>query len=242
MEADLDSAPTRAAIIHTTETGARSNCPYCAGRMITGVSTGNRIILLQGANAGRIATVTADRGFNDGEFLVHFDNDPNNYEIRIGYSWDKFAFAPIDQIPSWLCKLSIDDLSAIDEAVIQTAILFATNNSATWSVEILLPVLGTVRSRRLPITGADLWPTFEAHGFSSAMRSSFEDRFDFGIELLIAMVGRPPIKRKLVEPMSIGRYLTPSRLSELGPSRGIKIAGATEQKAKAIKSPKTRRP
>jgi hypothetical protein len=95
MEIDLSDTAARSAFIHATETGAHSNCPFCVGRMITSVSVGDRIVLLQGANAGRPATVTAERGFNDGEFLAHFDLEPDHYETRIGYSWDRFVFALI---------------------------------------------------------------------------------------------------------------------------------------------------
>jgi hypothetical protein len=214
MQLDLSEESARSAFIHATEAGAHSNCPFCMGRMITSVSVGDRIVLLQGANAGRQATVTAKRGLNGSEFLVHFDSEPERYETRIGYSWDKFAFAPIKQLPDWLCRLSIDDLCALDDSVVHTAALFAVSENKTWSVETLLPILNVVRSRRLPLSGADLWPTLEAHGCSPETRSSFENYFDFAIKVLIAMVGRRPIKRKLVDPMSIGRYLTPARSKE----------------------------
>jgi hypothetical protein len=221
MEIDLSSEYARKALIQATEAGSRAGCPFCAGRMVASVSVGDRIISLRGSDAGREATVTAERGFNGDEFLVHFDLEPENYETRISYSRDKFAYAPIKKLPDWLCRLSIDDLSALDDSVIHTAVLFVTSKHKIWSVETLLPILSVVRSRRLPLSGADLWLTLEAHGFSPVTQDSFENYFDFAIEVLIAMVGRPPIKRKLVGPMSIGRYLTPARLEQLGPSRGI---------------------
>jgi hypothetical protein len=161
MQFDLGDKTMRLAFIRATETGAQSNCPFCKGRMITSVSKGDRIIVLQGMNAGKQGTVTATRGVDDREFIAHFDFEPEHYETRIGYSWDRFAFTPIEQIPEWLCQLSIDDLNAIDDSVIKTAALLAASGTEIWSVETLIPILGTVRSRRLPLSGADLWPTLE---------------------------------------------------------------------------------
>lgn len=191
-------------LVRTVECGAAADCPFCIGRMIASVSVGDRIVFLQGSNAGREATVTAERGFNDGEFLVHFDLEPQEHQSRVIYNLDRFSFAPIESIPDWLCHLSTDDLSALDEAIVQTSVLFRHHSG--WSIDVLIPILSTIRSRRLPVAGTDLWPTLEAHGWPTATRDDFEDRLAFAIETLVAMVGRPAIRRKLVPPMSIGRY------------------------------------
>jgi len=223
MEIDLSNKNAREALIRVTEAGSRSECPFCTGRMIASVSVGDRIVLLKGANAGKEATVTAERGYDDYEFFVHIDLEPAHYETRISRTRDKFTFLPIDHAPHWLCALSIDDLSAIDEAVVRTAVLFASEKKPKWSVSMLLPIISVVRSRRLPVSAFDLWPTFEAHDFSSRLSGAFENYFNFAIEMLAEMHGRPPIKRRRVRAMSIGRYLTPTHLEFSGPSPGIKI-------------------
>jgi hypothetical protein len=215
-----DSGSSALDFVHATEFGARSGCPFCIGRMVRSMSVGDRIVILQGPHSGASATVTAEHGFSQDEFMVHFDGQSERWETRISYSRDRFASLPIARPPTWLCHLSTDDLSVIDESVIQTADLFGANLNV-WTVKTLLPILSIIRSRRLPVSGADLWPTLEAHGFPSATGPSFQDRFDYAIEILVAMVGRPPISRKKVQPMSIGRYLTPARLQELGRSPGI---------------------
>ena len=217
---DNGSGSSALGFVHATESGTHSGCPFCIGRMISTVSVGDKIVILQGPNSGALATVTTEHGFNQDDFLVHFDGEPERWETRISYARDRFTFPPIERLPTWLCHLSTDDLSVIDELVIRTADLFIANSNV-WSVETLLPILSTVRSRRLPVGGADLWPTLEAHGFPSESAPSFQDRLDYAIEVLVTMIGRPPIRRKKVRPMSIGRYLTPARLQELGHSPGI---------------------
>jgi hypothetical protein len=55
-------------------------------------------------------------GWSDDEFLVHFDKDETDTLTRIGYKRDKFAYSPMEKIPDWLCHLSIDDPSSIEES------------------------------------------------------------------------------------------------------------------------------
>ena len=75
MEFNLDDPITRAALVQFTEAGAGAACPFCQGRMIASVTPGERIIILQGANVGKAATVSPEPGLPD-EFLVKFDTDP----------------------------------------------------------------------------------------------------------------------------------------------------------------------
>jgi hypothetical protein len=43
------------------------------------------------------------------------------------------------------------------------------------------------------------------HGFDDNWKSEFCTLFDFGFSLLVSTHQRKPIKKKIVEPMSIGR-------------------------------------
>jgi hypothetical protein len=115
MKVNLSEPVIRRVLTKFKNAGAKSNCPFCKGRMIASVSPGERIILLQGMYTGLRATVSDQPGWSEDEFLVHFDNDAEDTLTRVGYKRDKFAYFPIARIPDWLCHLSIDDLSAIEE-------------------------------------------------------------------------------------------------------------------------------
>jgi len=214
MKIDFSNAIVRQALVNFTEIGAKSNCPFCRGRMITTVSSGERIILLQGMSAGLCGTVSDRPGYPDDEFLVQFDIERKGTLTRIGYQRDKFAFFPLGEIPNWLCPLSVDDLSMVDEACLDTAL------NARWA-DLLLPLISMVRSRRLPISSADIWPTLVAHGFPTSKKKKFHRLFDFGTRLLLLLNGRPPIQRRKMRPMSRGRYLTPGQEEYLGPSPSL---------------------
>jgi hypothetical protein len=213
---------TRQAIVQFTERGLRSGCPFCKGRSIAGVSTGDRIVFLKGRHSGQTATVSNQKGLFPDEFLVKFDFQPPNHEMRVSYLRDEFAFAPIESPPpAWLCELSIDDLCAVENAIINFVAKTAKTRRNIWNAENLLSPISTVWRRRLPVMGSDLWPAFESHGILSNQRLTFCRYFDFGIDLLISMHGRPAIKKRRVKAMSIGRYLTPGQEEYGGPSPGV---------------------
>lgn len=218
MKIDPSNPSVRQAIISFTESGAVSTCPFCIGRMITSISPGERIIMLQGMYAGRCATVSDQPGWSNDEFLVQFDLEEKGTLTRIGYQRDRFAYFPLQSIPDWLCHLSMDDLSAIDEACLDTALNFAVAKRGTNWADLLLPILSTIRRRRLPVLADDIWLTLVAHGFPRRQEKKFKVHFDFGLRLLILFNGRPPIQRRRMRPMSRGRYLTPSHEKWSGPS------------------------
>ena len=219
MEFNLTDPTTLSALIQFTETGATAGCPFCKGRMIASVSPGERIIILKGMYVGREAIVSPEPGLSD-EFLVRFDGDPPNRLTRIAHKRDVFAYVPLGGLPTWLCSLSIDDLCSIDHSVLDLAVQLAIGSGKDWPTPTLLPLIATTRQRR-PVIGADLWPTLEAHGIPKTLKRGFCGKFDFAIELLVSLHGRPAIQRRRVRAMSIGRYLTPGQQTHFGPSPGI---------------------
>jgi hypothetical protein len=218
MEIDLSLPRVREALIEFTHAGAKSHCPFCKGRMIASVSPGQRIMILQGTRAGQCATISKQPGWSEDEFLVHFDFEESDTLTRVHYRRDKFALIPLDKIPDWLSSLSIDDLSALEESSLYTVLHFASARRNQKWADLLLPLVATVRARRLPVQGVDIWRTLVAHGFSERHKSNFFKFFDFGVELLVLLHGRPAIRRKKMRAMSRGRYLTPGREEYFGPS------------------------
>jgi len=221
LKLDLSQPTVRNSLVKFTTAGAKSNCPFCKGRMIASLCPGDKIIILQGMYSGQTATVSNQPGWSDDEFLVRFHYETGDTLTRIHYKRDKFAYFPIAKIPNWLCHLSMDDLSALDESTLLTVINFASAKGRKKWADLLLPLIATVRSRRLPVLAADIWPTFIAHGFSKTQKTKFHQFFDFGIELLVSLHGRPAIQRKKMPPMSRGRYLTPGQEEYFGPSPSL---------------------
>jgi hypothetical protein len=200
---DFSDPSTIKALVRFTERGAKAHCPFCKGRRISRVSSGERIIFLKGMFAGQEATVSDEPGLDESEFLVKFDDQQEGWGTSVSYKRDAFGRVPIE-VPDWLCSLSIDDLCAIDGAALHMALI--RQAEPLWSSKTLMPLISVVRQRRLPVTADDLWLTLRSHGFARKLKPDFLRLFDFSIELLISLNRRPPIKKKRVAPMSIGRY------------------------------------
>jgi len=167
--------------------------------------------------AGRLATVSSQPGWSDEEFLAQFDTEERGILTRISYQRDRFNYFPLRTIPEWLCHLSMDDLGAIDESCLDTVLNFTVAKERTSWADLLLPIFSTIRSRRLPVSSDDIWGTLAAHGFRKN-KEKFKEHCDFGLRLLLLFNGRPPIRRRRMDPMSRGRYLTPSHEKWSGPS------------------------
>src|ERR1700687_280513 len=219
LEFNLNDPSIRSALIHFTETGAEAGCPFCQGRMIASVTPGESMIILNGMNVGRKATVSPKPWLSD-EFLVKFDTAPPDELTRIVQRLTVFSYLPLDKMPDWLCDLAIDDLCSIDLSALDLALSLSVVAKKGWSVTTLLPLITTVRQRRLPVLGAELWPTLEEHGVPKNLKHDFCRKFDFAIELLASLHGRPAVQKRRVRAMSIGRYLTPSQEEYFGPSLG----------------------
>jgi hypothetical protein len=221
MEIDLRSPKIQVALRRFTKTGAHHGCLFCKGRMIASVKPGDRIVMLKGTNAGYSAVVSKQPGWSEDEFLARFDFQPKTHLTRIHYKHDEFAVAPVAPPPKWLCSFSIDDLCAIEGSTLMVALNMANTTRSTWTPESMLALISTVRVRRLPVSGSELWPTLAMHGFHSRLKRSFCAHIDFSLRLLRALHGRAPIKKRRVEAMSIGRYMTPAQLEHYGPSPGL---------------------
>jgi hypothetical protein len=107
-----------AALQKFTEAGADHNCPFCQARMVPKRLPGDRILFLKGRRAGYSATVSARPSPIEGEFLVHMDGEPDEWQRRVSYGRDLFVGAPLQLVPNWMCPFSMKDLCALEDAAL----------------------------------------------------------------------------------------------------------------------------
>ena len=200
----LDVCDQKAAAIQKfTEAGADHNCPFCQGRMISKTSPGDRILFLNGARAGLSATVSAHPSPIEAEFLVHIDGDNDDTLSRVSHSREQFVMAPLQLAQSWMCPFSMKDLCALEDAAIRGMFRAFELGVRAIRVEVAQTLAAVSWGLRLPVDGAKLWTMLRVHGFDESWKSEFCLLFDFGFSLLVATHGRRPIRKKIVEPMSI---------------------------------------
>jgi len=192
-----------AALRKFTEAGADHNCPFCQGRMISETSPGDRILFLNGGRAGLSATVSAHPSPIEAEFLVHIDGANDDTLSRVSYSRDQFVMANSQLVQIWMCPFSMKDLCALEDATIRGMFRALESGGRTIRVEVAETLAAVAWGRRLPIDGATLWTMLQVHGFDENWKSEFCLLFDFGVSLLVASHRRRPVRKKIVEPMSV---------------------------------------
>jgi hypothetical protein len=163
--------------------------------------------MLTGFMSGCIGTVAPeDTWWSGEEFCVQFDHDRPGHLHRVLLRHDLFVLEPnADQTP-WLLPLSTDDLAFVDEVVVRFCATLIQKSNWSWRDEELYVLIEMFWQRRLPVQGKEVWATCAAHGMPQRYKNHFISTFDFGIGLLVYSHGRPPIKRRRVQAMSIGRY------------------------------------
>ncbi len=192
--------------------GVASGCPFCRGRMVSVPTPGSKIQILASYRSGWIGTVTPKDTWLDGEeFCVRFDDDPPRVTQRVLLRHDLFVSEPFVDPPQWLPSLSIDDLAVVDEFVVRFCGALFQKGKWRWQDEELYAPIVRFWLSRLPVRGEEIWEVCRAHGMPGRFRKTLVQAFDFGFGLLVSSHGRPPIKRRRVQAMSIGRYEPLSR-------------------------------
>ena len=187
--------------------GISNGCPFCKGRTIDRPNPGTKIKILSGRYSGWNGVVLpVEQWWSGSSFSIKFEDDRRESPHLVYSDSEQFTAEPFNLPPQWLPPLSIDDLAFLDEAIVRMITALRKQDKWSWR-DVEFQVLITMCwHRRLPIDGDQVWEVCNAHGMPKRFRRRFVEMFNFGIGLLVISHGRPPIKRRRVEAMSIGRY------------------------------------
>jgi hypothetical protein len=143
------------------------------------------------------------------QFLVKMDNEQNAEVARIVTpSNDLFLVEPIPPVPSWMLPLSIEDALSVHENMLQGIERADAVSKTDWLKELCYPIVAACWLRRLPLSAHEIWQVLAAHDISKVHEATFLKLYDFGIRLIVRTQGRPAVKRKRMQPLSHGKYLT----------------------------------
>jgi hypothetical protein len=189
--------------------GALADCPYCKGREHQIPQIGQRIKFLS-PNYGETGVRVDDRHYNLrlDQFAVKMDYEAIDYVQTVTRFMDLYIVEPFASPASWMPQFSIQDVLAIHESMLRVLDMLMKSHARKPLHECIGPIVSACWRQRLPISGHEIWPMLEAHGFAETQRPEFINLFEFGFDLLIRTHGRPPIKRKRMAPLSKGRYLS----------------------------------
>jgi hypothetical protein len=190
--------------------GQENGCPFCAARRAERPRVGQRVALLSGLYVGQAGMVVSESGWKEGggRFQVRMAFEPNNVSSVIDPSLELFIDPEAVVIPGWMPPLSVEDCCGLHEVVLAALSPLPGEHSRKAAAKLASALSSLCWGARLPLTGAEIWEMLAAHGANAKLRAATVELYDFGLALLSGSVGRPPIKRKRMRPMSQGRYLT----------------------------------
>ena len=186
--------------------GRESRCPFCSAKSASKPNVGDRVKILNGCRAGIIGTVTKtelDSRFTPTTFLIKANIDNPNWEQIVDPSRDLIQILPEPPIPDWAPPLSLREAEALDHAIVKFCEKCTGIKGWEWNQQAFYEIIRHSWQKRLPITEEELWKVLLAHGIPRNERKRVKRLFKEGREVLIYTMGRKPIKKNRVKPLSI---------------------------------------
>ena len=185
--------------------GASEGCPFCRAARSSVPGVGARFRRLSGFEAGRIGTVVqspAPHPLSENEFLAHMDGEPCNYHQRI-LPQDVIELIPAPEPPSWAPPVELRIAAELDRAVV--AFCEAGSVAGGWVLDwpALFEIIRLVWSKRLPLSAEEMWGLLMAHGVPGEWEEEIVGFFQRGRDLLVYAIGKRPVKKYRVQPLSV---------------------------------------
>jgi hypothetical protein len=186
--------------------GFLSGCPFCTSLRIGIPETGKRFRVISGVQRGSIGTVVEwppNIPKIENAFMAQLDCDSPDCQTSILIKWQMIQLYPFAPTPEWAPPLSMEDASELDKAI--TDFCEKSFANGIWEIdwEFFNEVIRSVWKNRLPLEPNELWPVLEAHGVPQGSKKDIMEFYERGRNLLVQVVGRKPIKKKKVAPLSL---------------------------------------
>jgi hypothetical protein len=178
--------------------GVQSECPFCIARHIDRYRTGDKAVMVQGANAGRLLIYGSSEDSDEVNQFYWLDEP----KIGIRLMREHWLTLPIEvvTVPFWLPRLSLRYCFVIDELAVWFCNESFAGERFHWNSNLTIEVARTCWRKRLPIDPTELSKVLLAHGMPELYQEKFEQLFDFGTKTLIQSEGRKALKKLRLEP------------------------------------------
>jgi hypothetical protein len=179
--------------------GFLAGCPFCTARRKTSPDIGVRFRIISGPRAGETGVVIQKPerySLRPTEIVAHMDNHLAGHDRRLLLDHELIQELPASPTPEWAPFLSFQDAAIVDDAIADfcTASYLASQWSTNWPV--FFEIIRRIWEHRLPITAAELTDLLSAHGVRKSWQKGLSDFFEKGLELLVYVNGRKPIRNK----------------------------------------------
>ena len=186
--------------------GSFSGCPFCTSCRIGIPKIGTKFRIISGSLTGATGKVvkwhkTVPKIEN--EFMAQLNNEPKEWQIRISIERQLIQKLPVPPVPKWAPPLCLKDASELDKSVVKFC--EKSFRHGKWKIDwdTYNGVIWTIWHNRLPIESNELWNVLQAHGVPRSSKRNLLGFYKRGCDLLIYAVGKKPIKKKRVRPLSV---------------------------------------
>jgi len=189
--------------------GFLAGCPFCTARRKGPPKVGVRFRLITGYNAGKVGTVVDVPKLPSGEpiwpyeILAQMDDDPPHIRCRILFKSELIEVLPSNPPPKWAPPLCLREAGELDHVVVEFCEKSHTLERSKPNWPAFYEIIRIVWTKRLPLEPGDLWLVLEAHGVPKKWKKELSEFYEKGRDILIYCIGKGPIKKKKVKPLSI---------------------------------------
>lgn len=185
--------------------GFLSGCPFCASYRIGIPEVGKRFLIISGLQTGAIGTVVEwhkDMPKIKNEFMAQLDHEPSEWQTRISTKRQMIQLFPLAPIPEWAPPLCMEDAGELHKAIIGFCERSFSNGRWKTDWSSFNEVVRSAWYNRLPVEPDELWLVLKAHGVPDKSKKELVEFYEKGRNLLVYAIGRRPVKKKRVEPLS----------------------------------------
>ena len=179
-----------------SELGAANGCIYCSARQSDAIKDGDKIVVLNGYNAGEryFIETLPQSGMQVGGSLDRQDDSQSSRLIGVGNAL--YGKIPLNDPPPWAPPLSLRDTFIIDELAVWMCGDALQTGEFLWAEPDVDECIRTIWEKRIPITSAELVAVLAAHGLPTLYHERLAARYADGIRLLCWTKRRPALKNK----------------------------------------------
>ncbi len=178
-----------------SQKGAENDCPFCIGRKDNSPRLGDTITILNGYRAGTSGVVSSERNqmYGDG-FLIAEDTDSETL-IRVRDDLDLYVQKDLAVAAEWMAPFKIEILFIIDELSVWFCNRNLRSNNFLNDDFGIIEIIRVCWEKRIAITPSEMSSVLNAHGMPQKYSSSFEEKFSFGMDCLVAARNRKPVRK-----------------------------------------------
>ena len=185
--------------------GMKAGCPFCLARKVRVPKIGETIRVLSGVSAGVVGKIVRPPRMLASDpyrITVRVKGDAPKTSRMINTKADLIERFPGPPVPKWAPPLSLKEAEQVDCRVV--VFCEKSSSSGNWypNFASFNEVIRYVWHERLPLEPSEISRVLQAHGVPKNWQVRLTSFFGQGRDLLVFAVGRKPVKRKRVQPLS----------------------------------------